>query len=69
MYKLFLVITLVAACHKDGHALITQSEFPNQVGNHWVYRFSGYPENTDSIVVDIVGTSWLPIGLYPRLVW
>ncbi len=62
MYKLFLVITLVAACRKDDHALTTQSEFPNQVGNHWVYRFSGYPENTDSIVVDIVGTSRLPNG-------
>lgn len=62
MYKLLLAITLFSACRKDDHALALQNEFPNQVGNHWVYRFSGYPENTDSIFVDIIGTSRLPNG-------
>lgn len=68
MRKLFLILTLAAACSKTDRAVNVPAEFPNQVGDHWVYRFRGYPENTDSIVVDIIGTSSLPNG-EPATVW
>lgn len=67
MYRLFLsVMIMVVACNKENHTI--PNGFPNQVGNHWVYRFSGYPQNTDSIVVDITSTVRLPNG-EPATVW
>ena len=63
-------MSFMIACGKSGgRAPITA--FPNQVGDHWVYKYSlsGSPAaDTGTIQVDIVGQTLLPDG-EPAKIW
>gem|GEM_PF-2068111 len=69
-FLLLLSMSFMIACGKSGgRAPITT--FPNQVGDHWVYKYSpsGSPAaDTGTIQVDIVGQTLLPDG-EPAKIW
>jgi hypothetical protein len=59
-----LLILLLTGCQKTNNTASAEF-FPNQVGDHWVYKFSPSlsPEiDTGLIHVDIVGQTTLPDG-------
>jgi hypothetical protein len=61
---LFLSASLLVACHKHGDQ-VSSAAFPNQIGDHWVYKYSpsGNPAaDTGTVQVDIVGQITLPDG-------
>jgi hypothetical protein len=58
------------ACHKSGGPA-PNAAFPNQIGDHWVYKYSpsGNPAaDTGTVQVDIVGQTILPDG-EPAKIW
>lgn len=59
-----LLILLLTACQKSANTPSAEF-FPNQIGDHWVYKYSltRLPEiDTGLIYVDIVGQTTLPNG-------
>ncbi len=61
---LLLSASLMIACHKSGGPA-SNAVFPNQIGDHWVYKYSpsGSPAaDTGTIQVDIIGQTILPDG-------
>lgn len=61
--------TIISSCKKKVDDLVKQvdnvitfSEFPNEVGNHWRYDYKPFNGPTGFIDVDIIGTSSLPGG-------
>jgi hypothetical protein len=67
MNKYFLPVLFICftiACHKSS-APASNTVFPNQIGNHWLYKYSpsGNPvTDTATIQVRIVGQTILPDG-------
>jgi hypothetical protein len=62
--SLILLVISLNACHKNNNTHSGET-FPNQVGDHWVYKYSPItkPEtDTATINVDIIGQITLPDG-------
>ena len=69
-FVLLLSAILLFACHKSGGSAPIAA-FPNQIGDHWVYKYSpsGSPAaDTGTIEVDVVGQTTLPDGA-PAKIW
>ena len=63
-FPLLLFVGLTIACHKSSNPA-SNAVFPNQVGDHWVYKYSpsGIPAaDTGTVQVDIIGQTTLPDG-------
>lgn len=58
---------LIISCTKENNQTPNTSSnqiFPNEVGNHWVYKYDDADSNRKQfIIIDIVGTTTLPNGL------
>lgn len=54
---------LITSCTKENNQTqntFSNQVFPNEVGNHWVYKYNdGYSNSEQYIYVDIVGTTTL----------
>lgn len=66
--------TIISSCQKQFDDVITKvddvitfSEFPNEVGNHWRYEYKPDSGPTGYIDVDIIGTTPLPGGLLAKI--
>jgi hypothetical protein len=69
-FLLLLFVGLMIACHKSSGPA-PNAAFPNQIGGHWVYKYSpsGNPAaDTGTVQVDIVGQITLPDG-EPAKIW
>ncbi len=67
MHKLWILLTPLTACvllsYVSRHQSGQPGYFPNRVGDHWVYRYSGQAGGIPThIYVDITGVIRLPDG-------
>lgn len=63
MKKAFIILLFfIAACkkHKEQPAIL--SDFPNEIGDHWRYRYIYSPSQIFYLDVDIIGTRIMPDG-------
>lgn len=58
-----MVFIILTSCNKSTSPNTPSSSiFPNNVGNHWHYKYTDNSQNISYIDVDIVGTRVLPNG-------
>src|SRR5258705_6774168 len=69
MKNVFLILLfLVAACKKKQEpASALLPDFPNEIGDHWRYRYQPFSGPTYYMDVDIVGTRVLPDGQLSKI--
>jgi hypothetical protein len=61
LFLMALVMVICSSCEKDNQIIQIQTQnFPNQIGDRWIYRLT--TDNIDTIKVEIVGQGFLPNG-------
>lgn len=64
-YFTFFLLIFMVSCSKENNSPSNTSsnqQFPDKVGNHWVYKYNDGSNSEQYIFVDIVGTGILPDG-------
>jgi len=69
MKNVFIILLfLVSACKKKQEpASVMLPDFPNEIGDHWRYRYQPFSGPTYYLDVDIIGTRIMPDGQLAKI--